>query len=142
MAFTRRDFGKMTLAGLPAAALFDSPLLAAVLAQGKPNSKFGGVQLGVITYSYRSMADQSAEATLKYVVDSGISAIELMDGPVENFPGRAAPPAPAGGAGRGGAGRGRRSCGWGTGRRGRARRTDAVRTADGWHHADMYAGSG
>ena len=64
MAFTRRDFGKMALAGLPAAALFDNPLLASVFAQAKPNSKFGGVQLGVITYSYRSMPDQSAEATL------------------------------------------------------------------------------
>ncbi len=106
MAFTRRDFGKMALAGLPAAAFLDNPLLASVFAQGKPNSKFGGVQLGVITYSYRSMPDQSAEATLKYVVDSGISAIELMDGPVENFLGRPAPAARAGGAGRAGGARG------------------------------------
>ena len=106
MAFTRRDFGKLALAGLPAAAFFDNPLMASVFAQGKPNSKFGGVQLGVITYSYRSMPDQSAEATLKYVVDSGISAIELMDGPVENFLGRPAPAARAGGAGRAGGGRG------------------------------------
>ncbi len=28
-------------------------------AAGKPNSKFGGVQVGAITYSYRSMPDQS-----------------------------------------------------------------------------------
>ena len=34
------------------------------------------------------MLDQTAEATLKYVVDSGISAIELMGGPVESFAGR------------------------------------------------------
>ena len=46
-----------------------------------------GVQIGTITYSYRSMPDQSAEATLKYIVDSGISAIELMGGPVESFAG-------------------------------------------------------
>jgi len=43
------------------------------------------VQVGTITYSYRSMADQSAEATLKYTVDSGISAIELMGGPVNDW---------------------------------------------------------
>ncbi|HKK73919.1 MAG TPA: TIM barrel protein [Saprospiraceae bacterium] len=53
----------------------------------KPNSNINGVQIGVITYSFRSMPDQSAEATLKYVVDSGISAIELMGGPAESFAG-------------------------------------------------------
>ncbi|WP_234733592.1 TIM barrel protein [Tellurirhabdus bombi] len=53
----------------------------------KPNSLINGVQIGVITYSYRDMPDQSAEATLKYVLDSGISAIELMGTPVESFAG-------------------------------------------------------
>jgi sugar phosphate isomerase/epimerase len=52
---------------------------------GKQDSLIKGVQIGVITYSYRSMTDQSAEATLKYVLDSGISAIELMGGPAESF---------------------------------------------------------
>jgi len=54
---------------------------------GKQDSLIKGVQIGVITYSYRSMPDQSAEATLKYVLDSGISAIELMGGPAESFAG-------------------------------------------------------
>ena len=53
--------------------------------QAKPNSLFNGVQIGTITYSFRGMPDQSGEATLKYVVDSGLSATELMDGPAENF---------------------------------------------------------
>ena len=70
-------------------------------AQAKPNSLIDGVQIGTITYSYRSMPDQSAEATLKYIVDSGISAVELMGGPIESFAG--APTA----AGRGGGGGGR-----------------------------------
>ena len=60
------------------------------------------------------MPDQSAEATLKYIVDSGVSAIELMGGPVESFAG-APPSGRGGGAGapggpggsRGAAGRGR-----------------------------------
>lgn len=55
--------------------------------QGKPDSKFNGVQIGTITYSYRSMPDQSLEATLGYIVKSGISSVELMGGPVENFAG-------------------------------------------------------
>ncbi|WP_276168186.1 sugar phosphate isomerase/epimerase family protein [Zobellia alginiliquefaciens] len=54
----------------------------------KPNSKFNGVQIGVITYSFRSMEDQSAEATLKYVLDCGINAIELIGDPAEVFAGR------------------------------------------------------
>ena len=79
MLYTRRDVGRMGLAAGLASA-FGSELMAA-----KPNSKIKGVQIGTITYSYRSMPDQSAEATLKYVVDSGISAIELMGGPVNDW---------------------------------------------------------
>jgi len=101
MSFTRREFGKLALAGLPSAAvLARTESLFGALAQAKPNSVFNGVQIGTITYSYRSMLDQSAEATLKYILDSGISAIELMGGPVESFAG-----APESGRG-GGAGRG------------------------------------
>jgi sugar phosphate isomerase/epimerase len=65
------------------------------------------VQIGTITYSYRSMPDQSAEATLKYIVDSGISGIELMGGPVEMFAGAPAGPGRGGGGGRGPGGGGR-----------------------------------
>src|SRR6478735_843074 len=117
MSFTRREFGKLALAGLPSAAMLarteslfgalaPSPVSEALSgfggasAQAKPNSVFNGVQIGTITYSYRSMLDQSAEATLKYILDSGISGIELMGGPVESFAG-----APESGRG-GGAGRG------------------------------------
>ena len=80
MIYTRRDIGRMGLAAGLASA-FGSRLTAAP----KPDSKIHGVQIGTITYSYRSMPDQSAEATLKYVVDSGISAIELMGGPVNDW---------------------------------------------------------
>ena len=53
-----------------------------------PNSKIKGVQIGVITYSYRSMPDQSAAGVLKAVTDSGIGAIELMGDPAELYAGR------------------------------------------------------
>jgi sugar phosphate isomerase/epimerase len=53
----------------------------------KPSSVINGVQIGVITYSFRSMDDQSAEATLGYINSCGISAIELMGGPAESFAG-------------------------------------------------------
>jgi sugar phosphate isomerase/epimerase len=83
MHYTRRQFGRCALAALPAASL---------MAADRPNSLFNGVQIGVITYSYRSMPDQSAEAYLKYIVDSGVSAIELMGDPAETFAGRPAQP--------------------------------------------------
>jgi len=55
---------------------------------GKNASAFKGVQIGTITYSFRSMADQSAEATLQYVLDCGVSHIELMGDPAESFAGK------------------------------------------------------
>ena len=84
MPYTRREFAKLTCGALPALAV--APAVAAY-AQSKPGSVVEGVNLGTITYSYRSMPDQSAEAILRYVVDSGISAIEFMGDPVEAFAG-------------------------------------------------------
>ena len=100
MLYTRRDIGKLALMALPAASLMESPF-AALAQTRKPNSVIGGVTIGTITYSYRSMPDQSAEATLRYVLESGISQIELMNGPAESFAG-----APQGARGGGGGRRG------------------------------------
>ena len=106
MSYTRREFGKLALAGLPAAAVIGhTESIFGAFAQAKPNSLINGVQIGTITYSYRSMPDQSAEATLKYILDSGISAIELMGEPVESYAG-APSSGRGGGAGRGAAGPG------------------------------------
>jgi len=58
---------------------------------GKPNSKFNGVQIGAITYSFRSMPS-TAEDLLKYLVQCGLSSVELMGEPAEQFAG-----VPAGG---------------------------------------------
>jgi len=67
---TRRDLGKLALAAIPA-----SRLLA------KPNSNFDGVQVGVITYSYRSMPGANdAEALLKYIVGFW-HQLDRIDGP-------------------------------------------------------------
>ena len=111
MSYSRREFGKLALAGLPAAAVLGhAESLFGAFAQAKPNSLINGVQIGTITYSYRSMAEQTAEATLKYILDSGISAVELMGGPAETFAGIPRAEGRGGGAGRaggpGGGGRG------------------------------------
>src|SRR5687768_17986833 len=101
---SRREFGKLALAGVPAAAVLGGTGFFTAGAQSKPNSKIEGVQIGTITYSYRSMPDQSAEATLRYILESGISAVELMGGPIESYAG--APTSAGRGGGGGGRGRG------------------------------------
>src|SRR5947208_12635973 len=84
MPYTRREFGQLAFASLPAAAVLGrAASIFGAFAQAKPNSVIDGVQIGTITYSYRSMPDQSAEATLKYVLDSGISANESIGSPYD-----------------------------------------------------------
>jgi sugar phosphate isomerase/epimerase len=55
-------------------------------ADAKPDSRFGGVQIGTITYSYRSMKGDAA-SVLSHTVASGISSVELMGNTVESFAG-------------------------------------------------------
>jgi sugar phosphate isomerase/epimerase len=87
MTYTRRDIGKLALAALPAARL-----LAA-----KPNSKVGGVQIGLnAPYSYGNN-NMSADETLNNTVQLGLSALELRTQPIESFLGSpGAPPATGG----------------------------------------------
>lgn len=80
MSVSRRTF-LGTAAALAASSTVAGRALAAA---GRPDSKFGGVQIGVITYSYRSLPG-SAEDTLKHVLACGISSIELMGGTAEQF---------------------------------------------------------
>jgi sugar phosphate isomerase/epimerase len=60
-------------------------------AGSKLNSRFGGVQIGCITYSFRDMGSD-VETTLKACVDSGCSSIELMSTGIEEYLGAPAPP--------------------------------------------------
>lgn len=90
----RREFlqkSALGLAGLVTAPSWLQGAPALIKSFNKPDSFINGVQIGCITYSFRSMPDQSAEATLKYVVDSGISSIELMGDPAESFAGMPTP---------------------------------------------------
>lgn len=54
---------------------------------GKSGSTIKGVRLGLITYSFRDLPDQSAEATLDYIRQCGITHVEMMGGPAESFAG-------------------------------------------------------
>ncbi|MFC2087546.1 sugar phosphate isomerase/epimerase family protein [Bacteroidota bacterium] len=57
----------------------------------KPDSYFNGVQIGVISYSWRNLP-YTAEDVLNYCVQSGISSIELMGNVAEEFAGIPAMP--------------------------------------------------
>jgi sugar phosphate isomerase/epimerase len=63
----------------------DAPVTAAA-APGKPNSVFNGVRIGCITYSYRDSIN-SAEDTLKALIQDGLSEVELMGGPIQAYAG-------------------------------------------------------
>lgn len=84
---SRRDFGKAALAAASTGSLL-----------AKPNSKFGGVQIGIIApYSFRAMTATGIDDLLKYIVDLGISSVELQSEPLEAYAGVPAPrPVPAG----------------------------------------------
>src|ERR1041384_3069867 len=58
--YSRREFGKIALVGLPPAS-----------ALAKINSKVGGVQLAVQTYSFRDQ-DGGVDAIIKFMTDIGI----------------------------------------------------------------------
>ena len=95
MAYTRRDFGKMAMAAVPAAAALSS---AAPASAAAPNSKISGVQIGLITYSLRQgVAKADLPATIAKI---GINSVELMSGDAEAMAG--APVVPAGRGGGGG----------------------------------------
>jgi len=53
----------------------------------KPDSIFGGVKIGAITYSFRELPGTNAEDTLEYLVKCGLSHCELMSGPIEESAG-------------------------------------------------------
>jgi sugar phosphate isomerase/epimerase len=88
MNYSRRDFGKIALGAIPVATAVASGLAlnpTRLFAADKPNSYINGVQVGVITYSFGRMPDQSAEATLGYITGGGLSACEMMNGPCWDY---------------------------------------------------------
>lgn len=89
-ASSRRSFlKKSSLAAFGVLAMGPSEWTRFSDFKKKPDSRFAGVQIGVITYSYRSMP-HDINQLLNYIVESDISAIELMGDSAEIFAGRPA----------------------------------------------------
>lgn len=104
---SRRKFGKFALGAVPAAQLVFSGVADAQPPAGgfgrggpppKPNSNFAGVQIGVITYSFRQGV--TAQDLIPIITKLGISTVELMSNHAEALAGAPAGPA-FGGGGRG-----------------------------------------
>ncbi len=112
---TRRQFLGKSVAAVAAASFLPSVMSCAGGAEqaaapaaavaGGVNSKFGGVQIGAITYSWRSMPG-GLENVIKYCKEANVSSIELMGNDLESYLGapenpmmkffrRPAAPAPA-----------------------------------------------
>ncbi|MBK0380700.1 sugar phosphate isomerase/epimerase family protein [Mucilaginibacter segetis] len=85
---TRRQFiSGGAIAATSLLFLSRSSFASALLSNtAKPNSVINGVQIGVITYSFRSMPG-TAEDLLKYCLDCNINAIELMGDAAEAYAG-------------------------------------------------------
>lgn len=69
----------------PMSLIEKSPLIVPAFQKIKlPNSKFGGVQIGAITYSWRSMPS-GVDNVIKYCKEANLSSIELMSTDLEEF---------------------------------------------------------
>jgi len=97
MRYSRRDFGKLALAGLPAAAMWRAYGIAGLSTADKINSKIKGVRIGAITYSFRSMP---ADTIIPAYVKIGIGEMELMSNHAEALAGMPSMPGGRGGGGR------------------------------------------
>lgn len=94
MAYTRREFGRLATAALPAAYLVPAGL-AAQDRPAAPDSRWAGVQIGLnVPYNFGGRM-MPADEVLANTVALGISALELRAQPIEAFLG--GPPTPNGG---------------------------------------------
>ncbi|HEX2340742.1 MAG TPA: hypothetical protein VHI98_09710, partial [Vicinamibacterales bacterium] len=69
--YSRREFGELALAAMPAISLM------------RVDSRIGGVRIGVQSYSFRTMPLDDA---IKAMTDIGIGECELFSGHVEPRP--------------------------------------------------------
>src|SRR5580704_3295655 len=84
MELTRRDLGKIAVASVPLCRAFGAKMI---------DSKFGGVQIGAITYSFNRIASPDPEAIIKAYVEIGLGEAELMSNHCEGLAGAPAMPA-------------------------------------------------
>src|SRR5215510_4205791 len=83
MLYNRREAGKIALSAFGLFASIGSKQNA--LSQGKPNSKWAGVQVGLnVPYNFGGRTMKAGEI-IERCVHLGVNAIELRSQPVEEF---------------------------------------------------------
>jgi sugar phosphate isomerase/epimerase len=93
--YSRREFGKLTLAGLPMTVALAR---GSARGFGRIDSKINGVRIGIQSYSFRTL---QLDETIKAMAEIGIGECELFSGHVE--PRMGPPPGAPGAAGAPGA---------------------------------------
>jgi sugar phosphate isomerase/epimerase len=78
MQYTRRDFGRLALTAVPMAQALRAKMI---------DSRFGGVQIGAITYSFNRIAEPDPEAIIRAFVEIGLGEAELMSNHCEALAG-------------------------------------------------------
>ena len=95
--YSRREFGKLAIAAVPASLALARPPLSA---RANINSTIKGVQIGAITYSFNRLQG-GAEAIINAYVTLGLGEMELMSNHAEALAGAPAPARGGGGGRRG-----------------------------------------
>jgi len=85
MSYSRREFGRLAIAAIPAVGFLPEMSLSAASSAQKPDSKIAGVQIGLnVPYSFGNNS-MDADDVLQKCVQLGVSAVELRSQPVEGF---------------------------------------------------------
>ena len=79
MLYSRRDLGKVALAGLP--------LVTRGATANRIDSKVGGVQIGAITWCFNSIARVDPGAIVGACAEIGLGEVELMSNHCEALAG-------------------------------------------------------
>src|SRR5437763_9087725 len=96
--YSRRDFGNLALAALPAASLIGRAKGGLAL-QGKPNSLWGGVPFGIFAPYRFGPEGSDLQGALNALVKFGVSYTEVGNAIVERYIGAPQPAGRGGGAG-------------------------------------------
>ena len=82
--YTRREWGRLAMAGLPGAALLLDHSQAFAGPVTKPSSTWAGVQVGMnVPYNFGTRTTMSAEDVLEKCIQLGVGTVELRAQPIE-----------------------------------------------------------
>ena len=78
-------FGGIALVSAAEMCTGDATASPSCCGKGKSRSLYNGIEVGCITYSYRSMSQKNAEDIVKYAVEDGLGTLELKGEVVDEY---------------------------------------------------------